>query len=440
MADTVGAVIVIGEDVDAFEGPILSSIERTAGFTDVVSTSDWKLPQTSLVLISSDGTQFEFIGIVRRAGLVATGKTRIRVSDLEPFHQPVGLDEILSLLPYRFGDHFQHAVRSRSAVPPATWERVIAALVTMRPDLGPVIERLQRLASRTRARGEAQEVVAQERDAVNLALRASGIDPARLVDVGPGADGAIPFLAGLRQASITEDQAIGHDAGIFGRGWRMLERHQVGTAVFEQDGARLTVMNVNRTRVEHTLGVDLLYYHHQYRSYVLVQYKNMRREGEILGYRPGGESYEQEMERMRRFMREHPPTSSPAEQHAYRLHPGLFYFKICSSVVLEPQSTRMIGGMYLPLDYWDVLLESESVRGARGGRIITFDNAGRYLTNSQFIELIQAGWIGSRLEHTEAVTQLVRAAIEGDRSLVVAAHMPGTERGGTRPRRGVRRR
>jgi hypothetical protein len=239
--------------------------------------------------------------------------------------------------------------------------------------------------------------------------------------------GRRPFLTDLRSVSITEDQAIGHDAGVFGSAWRMLDRYQVGTAVFEQEGTRLTVMNVNRTKVERTLGVDLLYYHHRYRSYVLVQYKSMRKEGKVLGYRPGGKSYELEMGRMRKFMREHPPTPSAAERHSYRLHPGLFYLKLCSSIVLEPHSTKMIGGMYLPLDYWDVLLESKAVMGPRGGRIVTFDNAGRYLTNSHFVDLLQAGWIGSRLEHTEAVTQLVRTAVEGDRSLVVAANMPTSE-------------
>ncbi|WP_420128158.1 hypothetical protein [Longimicrobium sp.] len=435
MAEAVGAVIVIGEDVDAFGGPIMSSIERTAGFTDVVSTSDWKLPQTSLVLISSYGTQFEFIGLVHRSAPVATGKRRVRVSDLEPFDQPVGVDEILRRIPERFRRPFEDAINSGSAVPPATWAHVLDALIAIRPDLHPVVERLRRLATPKRVSGEAQAVIAQERDAVNLALRASGFDPARLVDVDPDVDGTAPFLTGLREASITEDQAIGHDAGVFGSGWRMLDRYQVGTAVFEQEGTRLTVMNVNRTKVEHTLGVDLLYYHHQYRSYVLVQYKSMRKKGKVLGYRPGGKSYEREMERMRRFMREHPPTPSAAERHSYRLHPGLFYLKLCSSIVLEPHSTKMIGGMYLPLDYWDVLLESGEVQGPRGGRIVTFENAGRYLTNSHFVDLLQAGWIGSRLEHTEAVTQLVNTAVDGDRSLIVAANMPTG-----RPRPAVRRR
>lgn len=429
MAEAVGAVIVIGEEVDALGGPIVSSIERTAGFTDVVSTSDWKLPQTSLVLISSYGTQFEFIGLVHRSVPVSTGKRRVRVSDLKPFDQPVGLDEILSRIPERFRRPFEDAINSGSAVPPATWGHVLDALIAIRSDLHPVIERLRRLATLQPVSEETQAVVAQERDAVNLALRASGFDPARLVDADPHADGTAPFLTGLREASITEDQVIGHDAGVFGSGWRLLDRYQVGTAVFEQEGTRLTVMNVNRTRVEHTLGVDLLYYHHGYQSYVLVQYKNMRREGKVLGYRPGGESYEREMERMRTFMDDHPPARLAFERTSYRLHPGLFYLKLCSSTVLEPRATKMIGGMYLPLDYWEILLKSEAIQGARGGRIVTFDNAGRYLTNSHFVELLQAGWIGSRLEHTEAVTKLVRTAIEGDRSLVVAANMPTGEAG-----------
>jgi hypothetical protein len=45
---------------------------------------------------------------------------------------------------------------------------------------------------------------------------------------------------------------------------------------FQQGPRKLTVINVNRSGVEHALGVDLVYYNHEFDSYVLVQYKRMK--------------------------------------------------------------------------------------------------------------------------------------------------------------------
>jgi hypothetical protein len=83
-------------------------------------------------------------------------------------------------------------------------------------------------------------------------------------------------------------------------------------------------MNANRTRVEEALGVDLLYNHHQYASYVLVQYKRMRREslendGPV--YRPTDESYKSETARMKSFLTEHGEVSAPGALGDYRLDP-----------------------------------------------------------------------------------------------------------------------
>jgi hypothetical protein len=404
-------------------GPIASSIERSLGFTDVFDRETWRGFSTAVALVSTHERRIGYVGLVRRSGPVATGKVRVRVSDLSPIDEPIAIGEIMERLPARSREYFEEAIDSGTPMTPGTWRQVSGVLRGLRPELVSVMDRLERRAIPPRIRADGEIVVAQERDAVNLALRASGFDADLLIKLNPDADGTAPFLSGLWAGRITEDQAIAHDAGIFGRGWRLIARHQVGSASFERDGAKLTVMNVNRTRVENTLGVDLLYYLHPYRSYVLVQYKSMDPEGDEEGFRPVGASYRAELERMRLFMRDH-PLPEAAELMSYRLHPGLFYFKLCGRTVLNPLATKMIGGMYLPLDYWELLLGAPETRGPRGGLMINYGTAGRYLTNTQFVELLQAGWIGSRLEHTDAVTALVQAAIASDRSVIVAALTP----------------
>jgi hypothetical protein len=84
----------------------------------------------------------------------------------------------------------------------------------------------------------------------------------------------------------------------------------------------------------------------------------------------------------------------------------------------------MIKGMYIPLDYWEMLLESPDITGPRGGKRITYDNVGRYFNNTLFIDLMQSGWIGSTSYDKAVISEVIRAAIAGDRSLILAAKRP----------------
>lgn len=46
------------------------------------------------------------------------------------------------------------------------------------------------------------------------------------------------------------------------------------------------MLNVNASKIENTLGCDLIYYTHRYDAYVLVRYKRLRRGSRDLAYRP----------------------------------------------------------------------------------------------------------------------------------------------------------
>jgi len=90
----------------------------------------------------------------------------------------------------------------------------------------------------------------------------------------------------LRQVALREDTMLFHDARTM-PGWEEIDRHVIGATEFSNHGKTLTVMNVNRRRLNGPLGVDLLYYHHRYQSFVLVQYKRMTLDGQSgLCYRP----------------------------------------------------------------------------------------------------------------------------------------------------------
>jgi hypothetical protein len=170
----------------------------------------------------------------------------------------------------------------------------------------------------------------------------------------------------------------------------------VGAAEFVKEGHKLTIMNVNRHKIEETLGVDLLIYHHTYRSYVLIQYKRMTKDGDSLTYRPVDNSYSSEIQRMESFRK---LTSEPKLKCVsdFRLNNEFFYFKLCPAEIKEPLSTKMIPGMYLPLSYWRLLLSSIETSGRRGGRLFSYDNVKRYINNTLFTDLVQNGWVGSQV-------------------------------------------
>ena len=124
------------------------------------------------------------------------------------------------------------------------------------------------------------------------------------------------FLAGLQPRAPIEDRLIDYDASVFD-GWKLVERDAVGRAVFAEGQNLLTVINVNRSAIERTLGVDLVYFNHRFRSFVLVQYKRMRRESGRSVYRP-----DKGLEKELRRMRELPLSPDSEDPTQYRLHAG----------------------------------------------------------------------------------------------------------------------
>jgi hypothetical protein len=112
---------------------------------------------------------------------------------------------------------------------------------------------------------------------------------------------------------------------------------------------------------------------------------------------------------------------SQAPLYNFRMHRGPFYFKLCPAEINDITSTDMIHGMYVPLDYWNLLVDSDSIVGPQGGRRITFENVGRYFNNTIFIELVQAGWFGSRVSQTNIITDIISRSLENNKSVILAS-------------------
>lgn len=83
------------------------------------------------------------------------------------------------------------------------------------------------------------------------------------------------------------------------------------------------------------------------------------------------------------------------------------------------------------MTFLDELLADDSTLGPKGGRRLGYKNLGRYITTELFAKLVRKGWVGSRGVTTSSIKAFVGAALEGDRSVVMAeeaGHVPGARR------------
>ena len=385
-------------------------------FTDTVPR-EWKLSQLELCLLSPYGESISHVCLISRSEMVATLKRRVRFTDIVALDDPIAFDTIEGEL-----RHLYRNVEARRSyggtIPPRTWDALLATIKRLRPDDAAEIERLEQLVREPRPvfRGRGGEILALEKDALGLALMAAEIDRSPLLTWREQRQ-PVSFLRGLTLRAPIEDRLIDYDASVFGD-WDLVARDATGVTVFEESGNQLTVINVNRTDVEHALGVDLVYYSHRFSSFVLVQYKRMRRESGQSVYRPD-RSLEAELERMRALPVSRKPSDDPGQ---YRLHPGSCYLKLCPDGDFRPREGELIRGMYLPIDFWDELIAAETLLGGRRGVAVTFENAERHLNSSLFAALVRDGWIGSRVESTDLLQLVVEELLEQGHSVTLAEY------------------
>lgn len=410
-------------------------------FSDALSVPDWELGQLNIALLGFTDSTIDYIALAKKGKRVVTSKNRIDFSGL------VNLNAIpIHAVESRLNERLQHyfikvSQGAGGVIPPATWAALISAIKAERPNLAEDIDRLLSLRrySGYRLNGEAADILLQEREALGIALHIfSGSNhlrdrvlsewapyddtvvevnendaTAKLVNLGAGRSS---FMKGIPQRYIQEESAIQHD--LFN--WSgMTPLHEAGVSVFEQGGRRLEVHYANRNALEHTLGVDLIYYNEEFQLFVLVQYKLMREEGSGVLYRPDSQLHT-ELARMDQVYSSIHSGAAIKSHQEYRLNDDGFMLKLVPATGLRPASGELIKGMYIPREYMHFLVGPNGPKGPGGGTQITFSTAPRYLTNSQFAESIHAGWIGTRGVQSHTLASMLQQFYESGRAVLVA--------------------
>lgn len=410
-------------------------------FTDALSLPDWELGELNIALLGFSGSTIDYISLAKKGKRVVTSKNRIEFSAMVNLGA-IPISVIESRLNERIQRYFMKVSQGTGGViPPATWKGLIEAIKAERPALVEDIDRLTSLRrySGFRLKGEAADILLQEREALGISLDIfSGNNQlrdqvlsewapyentvtevndfeatAKLSNMEPGRSS---FLKGIPQRYLQEESAIQHD--LFN--WpEMTPLHEAGVSVFEQGNRRLEVHYANRNALEHTLGVDLIYYNERFQLFVLVQYKLMRQEGDLVLYRPDAQLIA-ELNRMDQFYSS-TRIPVPIQSHEeYRLNDDGFMLKLVPSKGLKPASGELIKGMYISREYMHFLLGPNGPKGPQNGPQITFSGAPRYLTNSQFAASIHAGWIGTRGVQSQTLGTMIQKFYESGRAMLVA--------------------
>ena len=341
-----------------------------------------------------------------RGGRPVTDRDRIvKITEIQEI-SPLPISELQAALPRRHRD-----VMSRSGIlPPAGGNAVIGALKQLLPVDADLIDHLQRPLGFRLPEGPRGELLNQERDGLGLLLDIADVGRQPFLHSWSPTSTDVPFLVGIPDRTELEDHLIAHDIERFSS-WFPAATNQLAWRAFRSGSRRVFIMNANRTPVEHTLGVDVVYWNENEGSFVLVQYKKMQREnGEdaedtnYLAYRPDN-NLESELERMRRV-----DVMCLKSVRDFRLSAAACWLKLCDPQPRLRDPSELIRGMYLAREHFEKLLET--CRGPRGGVRLSYENVSRYLSNTIFIELVRDGWIGSSGVGTQQVRELIRESIE----------------------------
>ncbi len=140
-------------------------------------------------------------------------------------------------------------------------------------------------------------------------------------------------------------------------------------------------MNANRTPVEHTLGVDVVYFNEARGSFVLVQYKKMREEGsdgrKALSYRPD-DSLDDELERMRRI-----DALCMEQSGEFRLLTTACWMKLCNPTRPRCYRVRRPVGLIIARSGADDLGTAARTSCCHPGRRTTGNHVGNGYDQSQ---------------------------------------------------------
>lgn len=382
---------------------------RALEYTEAWRRTAWEGAQPHLALILDSSGYLQWLGRAKGGRRITTLDRIVSITEVLELDHPIEIEDLEPHIPTRH----RSTLFRRGVLPPRGGDAVISALLTLFPDLASTVARLGRRDVVPFPGGRRGEVLNMERDALGVLLELTGMSRAVLREWAEPPPES-PYLAGLPAIPPIEDAQISYDIDRF-PGLVREPDTRVEWRVFSGDGRRLLVMNANRTSVEHTLGVDVVYLNEPEDSFVLVQYKRLRRAQRSVSspavYRPDA-NLADELDRMRAI-----DQLSYGVPGAFRLLSTPCWLKLTDPSPAVNDPTELLKGMYFAREHFEELLSS--LRGPRGGVRIGYDNVDRYMTNTAFTALVKDGWIGSRGAASADINRLINESLATGHAVLV---------------------
>lgn len=380
-----------------------------------------------IVLASFDDDSLTHVATGRKGLSAGTGLVRLNLTRVEKLASPIPFETLIGLVPSRFRAPLRSALTEGGLLPPKTFSAVVEAL---RQHDTKLAERLSRL-SQTRTEQvraltpEQRANLALQKETVSVALEVAGLPRDVVLDWSPSSDRPASFLEGLPGAYLREDAMLAADFTNL-PGFKAIQgASHIAGITFENPDApdqRVTVIMANRLPLEEQTGADLIYYNELYRAFVLVQYKAMEKSGDRPEFRwQDGDQFLNEIARMEALLQQIaqcPPDDG--EPDGFRLSSNPFFLKFCPRVDFNPDDKGLVKGIYLPLDLWKALNSAGRLTGAAGGKVLSYDNVGRRLTNSEFVMLVGNSWVGTTIPQSSVLEEVIRSVLESGKTVTFA--------------------
>jgi hypothetical protein len=416
-------VLIVGLGGGKHAEKVVAQIQRKGSFTKTLTVSETSPKRADLAMISLNGNEIDYFAICLSGRETATDQKVVQFISITPT-TGIGRQLVLDKMAPRNRDRLASFRDGVYRATEAVGKDMLKAITELYPDVNPVLASLRANVTAMRSRSaldwDANYVF--ERDAVGTALEAwrGRVLRTRILREAPGPTGDAPFLSGLANVPVGEDIQINHDFMNYPN-MEVVQQYQYGAIQFEANGDRLTIVNCNHQPLERALGVDLIFLHHTFNSFVMVQYKRLTGSGRNPVYRPDADAHHAaELQRMKSVTESLREMSRGTSVNETRLSNDPFYFKLCDARVSHPKDPGLLPGMYIPLEMWNRFLACPDAKGPRGGTYVGWDNCVRRFSTSEFTNLLSRGWIGTSGKRTEVLSSLIAEILKGNRQLVYA--------------------
>jgi len=126
---------------------------------------------------------------------------------------------------------------------------------------------------------------------------------------------------------------------------------------------------------------------------------------------------------------------SESDSASFRFSTSPFFLKFCPRIVEQLANHELVPGLYFPLEHWSRLSDGDVLKGKRQGKALRYDkaspvtNAGRYLNNTEFANLVRGAWVGTSAAQSDLLQTLVENTLRQGRSVTVAVAGEAAENG-----------